>query len=238
MVLPCRSGPAPAGPLGYSLLLVAVVPCPSLDPAFFPARHARPAGAATGLAVPSRYLCLPSRATPSGLSASAFRLVAGCMRAADRGLTSGRYSKGACDGEDGDHVRQPGGHGCLPKNCQEYRQALSHGCQVVTTDAQRRQWGVEPHERLPVLSPDQATRILFADPGDPVLDPFDPSMVAFDDDEDLEMAVDGRLSVNPSRQAARDAGPADGSGSAADAGTAGSADAAGDASAAPASAAE
>ena len=51
--------------------------------------------------------------------------------------------------------------------------------------------------------------LLFADPGDPLLDHLDPDLIPFDDDSDLEMAVDASLSVNPSaKQAAREAAAA------------------------------
>ena len=88
-----------------------------------------------------------------------------------------------------------------PASYQEYQQALSAGFQVATTADQRREWGVDPHEALPVLSTDDAMRILFADPGDPVLDQLDPSLVPIEDD-DIEMAVDANLSVKPGARAA------------------------------------
>ena len=60
-----------------------------------------------------------------------------------------------------------------PRNLEEFRQFYDQGYQVATTAEQRVAWGLEPFESLSVLSHEQALRVLFAEPGDPILDEVD-----------------------------------------------------------------
>ncbi len=60
-----------------------------------------------------------------------------------------------------------------PMSLEEFREYYDQGYQVATTAEQRAAWGLEPHESLSVLSHEQALRVLFAEPGDPILDEID-----------------------------------------------------------------
>lgn len=63
-----------------------------------------------------------------------------------------------------------------PTTFEEFQEAVAAGYQVSTTPEQRVQWGLSPADQLPVLDPDQAIELLFAEPGDPILDTFDTEM--------------------------------------------------------------
>ena len=71
-----------------------------------------------------------------------------------------------------------------PRNLEEFRQFYDQGYQVATTAEQRVAWGLEPFESLSVLSHEQALRVLFAEPGDPILDELDEECYA---DENWEL---------------------------------------------------
>ena len=60
-----------------------------------------------------------------------------------------------------------------PLTLEEFRQYYEQGYQVAMTAEQRAEWGLEPVESLSVLSHEQALRVLFAEPGDPILDELD-----------------------------------------------------------------
>lgn len=60
-----------------------------------------------------------------------------------------------------------------PLTLEEFRQYYEQGYQVAATAEQRAEWGLEPVENLSVLSHEQALRVLFAEPGDPILDELD-----------------------------------------------------------------
>ncbi len=60
-----------------------------------------------------------------------------------------------------------------PMSLKEFREYYDQGYQVATTAEQRAAWGLEPHESLSVMSHEQALRVLFAEPGDPILDELD-----------------------------------------------------------------
>ncbi|MYH32139.1 MAG: hypothetical protein F4137_25580 [Acidobacteria bacterium] len=60
-----------------------------------------------------------------------------------------------------------------PLTLDEFREYYNQGYQVATTAEQRAEWGLDPVEDLSVLSHEQALRVLFAEPGDPILDEVD-----------------------------------------------------------------
>lgn len=60
-----------------------------------------------------------------------------------------------------------------PLTLEEFRTYYAQGYQVATTAEQRAEWGLEPVDSLSVLSHEQALRVLFAEPGDPILDELD-----------------------------------------------------------------
>ena len=60
-----------------------------------------------------------------------------------------------------------------PLTIEEFRTYYEQGYQVATTAEQRAAWGLEPVDSLSVLSHEQALRVLFAEPGDPILDELD-----------------------------------------------------------------
>lgn len=60
-----------------------------------------------------------------------------------------------------------------PLTLEEFREYYEQGYQVATTAEQRAAWGLEPVDDLSVLSHEQALRVLFAEPGDPILDELD-----------------------------------------------------------------
>ncbi|MDE2907084.1 MAG: hypothetical protein OXQ28_13500 [Acidobacteriota bacterium] len=60
-----------------------------------------------------------------------------------------------------------------PLTFEEFQRYYEQGYQVATTAEQRVEWGLEAHENLSVLSHEQALRVLFAEPGDPILDEVD-----------------------------------------------------------------
>ena len=60
-----------------------------------------------------------------------------------------------------------------PMTLEEFREYYEQGYQVATTAEQRAAWGLESHDSLSVMSHEQALRVLFAEPGDPILDELD-----------------------------------------------------------------
>ena len=60
-----------------------------------------------------------------------------------------------------------------PLTLEEFRMYYEQGYQVATTAEQRAEWGLAQVESLSVLSHEQALRVLFAEPGDPILDELD-----------------------------------------------------------------
>jgi len=60
-----------------------------------------------------------------------------------------------------------------PLTLEEFRTYYEQGYQVATTAEQRAAWGLDPVDSLSVLSHEQALRVLFAEPGDPILDELD-----------------------------------------------------------------
>jgi len=60
-----------------------------------------------------------------------------------------------------------------PLTIEEFRTYYEQGYQVATTAEQRAAWGLDPVDSLSVLSHEQALRVLFAEPGDPILDELD-----------------------------------------------------------------
>ena len=60
-----------------------------------------------------------------------------------------------------------------PRSFEEFREFFDQGYQVATTAEQRIAWGLQPVGDLRVLSQEQALRVLFAEPGDPILDELD-----------------------------------------------------------------
>ena len=60
-----------------------------------------------------------------------------------------------------------------PLTFEEFRQYFDQGYQCATTREQRIEWSLEPVDDLRVLSQEEALRVLFAEPGDPILDEFD-----------------------------------------------------------------
>ncbi len=60
-----------------------------------------------------------------------------------------------------------------PRNFAEFREFFDQGYQVATTPEQRIAWGLQPADDVRVLSQEQALRVLFAEPGDPILDELD-----------------------------------------------------------------
>ena len=60
-----------------------------------------------------------------------------------------------------------------PLTLEEFWMYYEQGYQVAATPEQRAEWGLDPVETLPVLSHEQALRVLFAEPGDPILDELD-----------------------------------------------------------------
>lgn len=60
-----------------------------------------------------------------------------------------------------------------PLTFEEFRQYFDQGYQCATTREQRIEWSLEPLDDLRVLSQEEALRVLFAEPGDPILDEFD-----------------------------------------------------------------
>lgn len=71
----------------------------------------------------------------------------------------------------------------FPATREEYDQGMASGYQVATTDRQRREWGLEPTEDLPLLTPERFMSLLFAEPGDPALDEFDKDIDSESDEE-------------------------------------------------------
>ena len=55
-----------------------------------------------------------------------------------------------------------------PLTFAEFQTYYDQGYQVATTAEQRAAWGLDPVENLSVLSHEQALRVLFAEPGDPI----------------------------------------------------------------------
>ena len=60
-----------------------------------------------------------------------------------------------------------------PQTLDEFRKFFEQGYQCATTAEQRAAWGLEPVEDVEVLTREQALRVLFAEPGDPILDELD-----------------------------------------------------------------
>ena len=60
-----------------------------------------------------------------------------------------------------------------PRTFAEFREFFDQGYQVAATPEQRIAWGLQPVDDVPVLSQEQALRVLFAEPGDPILDELD-----------------------------------------------------------------
>jgi len=111
----------------------------------------------------------------------------------------------------------------FPQTFDEYRDALEAGHQVATTHDQRKAWGLQPFDHLPVISPDEAIALLFAEPSDPALAVYDtglaPNPDNFDDEGNFvgveeagESLVDLKLTVD--RRAAGQRAAASGRGGA------------------------
>ena len=63
-----------------------------------------------------------------------------------------------------------------PSTFEEFQEAVAAGYQVSTTPEQRAEWGLVAADQLPSLDPEEAIELLFAEPGDPILDAYDPEM--------------------------------------------------------------
>ena len=110
----------------------------------------------------------------------------------------------------------------FPQTFDEYRDALEAGHQVATTHDQRKAWGLQPFDHLPVISPDEAIALLFAEPADPALAVYDsglaPNPDNYDDEGNFvgveeagESLVDMKLTVDrraAGQRAAGSGGPA------------------------------
>ena len=106
----------------------------------------------------------------------------------------------------------------FPQTFEEYRDALEAGYQVATTQDQRKAWGLQPFGHLPVISPQEAIALLFAEPSDPFLAPYDQCLEENPDNldeegnfvgmEDVdESLLDLQLTVRPRRAADRAGAP-------------------------------
>ena len=81
-----------------------------------------------------------------------------------------------------------------PQNLQEYTDAIASGYQVATTPEQRKAWGLRPFADLPVLSPDEAIALLFANPVGPGSEEHDQELLDNPDNYD----DDGKYVGEPS----------------------------------------
>ena len=72
----------------------------------------------------------------------------------------------------------------FPQTYDEYRDALEAGYQVATTEDQRKGWGLQPFDHLPVISPQEAIALLFAEPSDPALEAYDSGLAPNPDNYD------------------------------------------------------
>ena len=112
-----------------------------------------------------------------------------------------------------------------PRSFEEFREFFDQGYQVATTAEQRIAWDLQPVDDLRVLSQEQALRVLFAEPGDPILDEldeecypdpnWDPAAAKAPDEEAMERIAERELRLDTAitmREMRRSAMPPGGGG--------------------------